>query len=105
MATPAQLEVFRNQRLFDGWEEFVAAEHVQAAEASLRQLVEDLLAGASRTEVAAREAVAICVERFNGLDDGWIVTIEREDIFEKICDVIDACGFDCDEEWLAGREW
>lgn len=53
----------------------------------------------------AREAVAECIRRFNSLDDGWICTIEREDICEQIGRVIDACGFECDEDWVGERDW
>lgn len=96
----------RGERFFEGWDGFVAAERVAAAEAAMRQLVDDLLAlGPEMTEAAARAAVDACVLRFNDLDDGWICTIERDDIFVQICRVVDGCGFDCDEDWLDEREW
>ncbi len=58
------------------------------------------------SEEAAREAVDACVHRFNDLDgDGWINTIEREDIYEQIGRVIDLCGFGYDEEWVGERDW
>jgi len=54
----------------------------------------------------ARTAVDACVRRFNDLnDDGWICTIEREDIYEQIGRVIDLCGFDYREEWVGERDW
>jgi hypothetical protein len=39
------------------------------------------------------------------IDDGWICTIEREDIYEQVGRVVDAGGFDCQEAWLDERDW
>jgi hypothetical protein len=106
MADLAALQLLRGQRFFGGWDEFVSPERVAGAEASLRSLIDDLLAlGLGPTEDAARLTVDECVRRFNALDDGWICTIEREDIYEQIARVVGACGFDCQEEWLHEREW
>ncbi len=56
-----------------------------------------------------RTAVSACVQRFNELDEldpnSWIFTIEREDIAEVVCKVIDLAGFEGDEDWLEDREW
>src|SRR5438270_10240211 len=94
------------QRFFDGWDNVIVADRVAASESNLRRLIDDLLAlGPELTEEAAQRAVDACVRRFNDLDDGWICTIEREDIFEQIGRVIDACGFDFDEDWLDERDW
>ena len=96
----------RAGRFFASWDESVAPERVAASEALLGRLVAELLTlGPEPTEEAAREAVAACVRRFNNLDDGWIGTIEREDLYEAIGQVVDACGFDCDEDWLDERDW
>jgi hypothetical protein len=106
MADIATLQRLREGRFFDGWDGFVAPEHVEASEASLRRLIDDLIAlGPKPTEEAARRAVDACVRRFNDLDDGWICTIEREDIYEQVGRVVDACGFDCQEDWLDERDW
>ena len=106
MADRAVLESLREQRFFGGWDEYVNPEHVAASEASMRRLIDDLLAlGPEPTEAAARAAVDACVCRFNDLDDGWICTIERDDIFEQVCRVVDPCGFDCQEDWLDERDW
>jgi hypothetical protein len=102
----AALQKLRKKRFFEGWDEFIDAQHVAASEASMIRLVDDLLALDSKlTEKAARKAVDKCVKRFNDLDDGWICTIEREDICEQICTVVEACGFDCEEDWLDERDW
>jgi hypothetical protein len=75
-------------------------------ETSVRRLVEELIAlGPELTEAAARQAVDECIRRFNGLDDGWICTIEREDICEQVGRAIDLCGFVYAEEWLNERDW
>jgi hypothetical protein len=106
MVDQAVLRQLREQRFFLGWDEFVRPDRVEASEDSLRRLVDDLLAlPPEPTEGAVRLAVDECVRRFNALDDGWICTIEREDIYERIGRAVDACGFDCDEGWLGGRDW
>ena len=106
MADRTALQRLREQQFFDGWDEFVSPERVAASEANVRRLIDDLLAlGPQPTEEAARRAVDDCVRRFNDLDDGWICTIEREDIHEQIGKVVEACGFECEEDWLQEREW
>ena len=109
MAEPAALRKLRNERFFDGWDEFLGAEQVQASETSVRQLIDDLLAlGTNPTEEAARRAVRECVRRFNELDQRdrhWICTDEREDIYEQIGRVVEACGFVYDDDWLDERDW
>jgi hypothetical protein len=106
MADFAALQRLREQRFFDGWDEFVAPEHVRDSEASVRRLIDDLIAlGPQPTEEAVRRAVDACVRRFNDIDDGWICTIEREDIYDQVGRVVDACGFDCQEDWLDERDW
>src|SRR5436309_824583 len=98
------LQRLRKKRFFESWGEFIGAQHVTASEDSMKRLIDDLIAlGPTPTEAGARHAVDECVQRFNDLDDGWICTIEREDIFEQICKVVDACGFDCQEDWLDER--
>lgn len=106
MADIAGLQRLRDERFFTGWDEFVEAERVAASEASVRQLIDDLIAlGPMLSEKKARKAVDACVRRFNALDDdGWICTIEREDICEQIERAIELCGFECDEDWI-DRDW
>ena len=106
MAGRRTLQRLRKERFFEGWDGSVSPEHVAASEDILRRLIDDLLAlGPGPTEKAARRAVDACVRRFNKIDDGWICTIEREDISEQIGRVVDACGFDCEEDWLDERDW
>ena len=104
---PDSLKQHREQRFFQAWDGFVATEHVSAAEEIIRQLIDGIVAfGSGLDENAARRLVRQAVERFNELNDGWICTIEREDICEELDRVIELCGFSSDDEdWLAGREW
>jgi hypothetical protein len=105
MANQAALQLLRAQRFFNSWDEFVTPQRIAASEANVRRLIDDLLAlGPTLNEEAARLAVDQCVRRFNDLDDGWICTIEREDIYEQIGRVVYACGFDYREDWLNERE-
>jgi hypothetical protein len=96
----------QKERFFEGWDDFVDPEHVKASETSLRQLIDDLIAlGAKPTEKKVRKAVDQCVRRFNKMDGGWINTIEREDIYDVIGDVVELTGFECEENWLDERDW
>jgi hypothetical protein len=100
------LEQLRDRRFFANWDDYVTIERVSASERTLRKLIDDLLKlGPELTEESARAAVDECVRRFNTLDDGWICTVEREDIYEQVGSVIDCCGFGCDESWLDERHW
>ena len=102
----AGLRAIRDGRFFEGWDDYVPKEHITASEASIRQLIDDLIAlGKKATERAARRAVDACVRRFNDMDDGWICTIEREDICEQVDRVIELAGFKPDEDWLDERDW
>ena len=111
MAAPTKaLQKLRKKRFFESWDEFIESQHVAASEASMVQLIDDLLKlGPKLTEKAARKAVDKCVQRFNKLDQNgthhWICTIEREDICEQIYTVVEACGFECDEDWTSERDW
>lgn len=106
MVDIAALRRSRDERHFANWDGSVATERIEASEASLRKLIDDMITlGTQPTEDAARQAVDQCVQRFNEMDSGWICTIEREDIFEQIGSVIDSCGFECDEDWLNERDW
>jgi hypothetical protein len=106
MADRAALQRLREGRFFKGWDGAVSADRVEASEASLRQLIDALIAlGPGLGEDEARGAVDDCVCRFNELDDGWINTIEREEIEEQIGRVVELCGFEFDEDWLDERDW
>jgi hypothetical protein len=103
----AALTRFREQRFFNGWDGYVGAEAVDASEEAIRSLIDTLIAlGPEGSEAAVRHEVGQCVERFNELDDGWICTIEREDICECLANVVDLCGLDGSADWVDdGRDW
>jgi hypothetical protein len=102
----AGLRAIRDERFFANWDDYVPKERITASEQSIRQLIDDLIAlGKKATQRAARRAVDVCVRRFNEMDDGWICTIEREDIGEQVGRVIDLTGFEYDEDWLDERDW
>ena len=106
MIDQGTLRSLREKRFFITWDGEVDSEHIESAEDIMRQLVDALLAGGTElTEDIARANVDACVQRFNELDDGWICTIEREDICEQIENVIDACGYDFEEDWRDKRDW
>ena len=107
MADIAGLRRLREERFFAGWDESVGPERVTSSETSVRRLIDDLLAhGPDLSEDAARAAVDEFVRRFNALDDdGWIYTIEREDIYEQVGRAIDLRGFEYGEEWGSERDW
>jgi hypothetical protein len=95
MVAPAILQQFQVQSFFEHWNNFVSPERI-----------DDLLAlSPEPAEEAARLAVDECVRRFNTLNDAWIGTIEREDIYEQIGIIVTACGFDYQEDWLDERDW
>ena len=106
MADRRALKKLCGERFFENWDEFLSPERVRASEGSVHLLVDALLAlGPKPAGRAARSAVDACVRRFNDLDDGWICTIEREDIGDQIGRVVEACGFEYDEDWLDERDW
>jgi hypothetical protein len=46
------------------------------------------------------------VERYNELDDGFICTIEREELCDILYELGDFCGLDSEEDWVdEWREW
>jgi hypothetical protein len=106
MSDAPSLKQLRRRRPFKQWNRYVAPDVVTASEESVRTLIDALIAlGPEPKERFVRKEVTRCVKRFNKLDTGWICTIEREDIYECVCEIVEACGFDCDEDWLDDRDW
>src|SRR4051812_11622811 len=96
----AALKARREQPWFAEWAGHVSDEHVEGATGALRELIDDIVAlGPDPEEDDAREAVDKCVRRLNALDDGWITTMEREDLCEVIYKIVDLAGFEGDEDW------
>jgi hypothetical protein len=101
-----ELKQRRDEPFFREWAGHVPDVRLAESVASVRSLIDDLIAaGSPPDEAPARDAVARCVQRFNHIDDGWISTIEREDICETICTLVDLAGLQCDDDWTADREW
>jgi hypothetical protein len=47
-----------------------------------------------------------CVAKFNRLDDGFICTIEREELCDILYEVGDLCGLDSGEDYVdEWRDW
>ena len=106
MSDIAALKVQREKPLFDEWAGHVSDERIASVTRALRELIDDLIAlGPDPDEDDARELVDKCVRRLNDLDDGWITTIEREDLCEAIYQIIDLAGFKGDEDWTEERDW
>lgn len=101
------LRQFRTQRFFAAWDDSVSPESVAASEQTVRALIDSLIAlGPAPPETAVQGAVHDCVERFNELDQGWISTIEREDICDCLSRIVEFCGLDSSADWIAeNREW
>ena len=103
----AALRKFRDGRFFATWDGHVPPESVETSERTVRSLVDSLIAlGPAGSESQVRQEVRQCVERFNELDQGWICTIEREDICDCLERIVEHCGIDASAEWIAeNREW
>jgi hypothetical protein len=103
----AALQQYRQERFFAGWDGYVPDQKVKASEESIRTLIDALVAlGPKGSKRTVRKEVRACVERFNDLDEGWICTIEREDIVECLGHIVDLCGMDGTAEWVDdGRDW
>jgi hypothetical protein len=100
--------------MFSHWAPDVPDDRIAAAADTVKRLIDKVLAlGADLQEADMRGVVDTCVRRFNELDkldaNGWIFTIEREDISEAIWRVVELAGFELDEgpddSWTEGREW
>jgi len=52
------------------------------------------------------EILRRCVEQYNELDDGFICTIEREELCDIMYEIGGYCGLDGDGAWVdAWRDW
>lgn len=107
LTPPERLAKVRGKRHFKSWDTFVDDKLIAKSEKSIDKLIDDLiLLGDEPDEKKARRAVARCVKRFNRMDDeGWINTIEREDIQNTLDDLITACGFEPDDDWYEDADW
>jgi hypothetical protein len=96
----------RDEPILPAWPGEVPAGRHDEAVALVRLLLDDLIAlGPDPTEAATRAAVDACVRRFNNIDDGWITTIEREDVTDTLSDIVALTGFEPDDAWFDERDW
>jgi hypothetical protein len=107
LTPPERLAKVRGKRHFKGWDTFVDDKLIAKSEKNIDKLIDDLiLLGDEPEEKKARRAVARCVKRFNKMDDdGWINTIEREDIYDVLDGVVSKCGFEPDDDWYEDADW
>jgi hypothetical protein len=55
---------------------------------------------------AATDLLRKCVEKFNRLDDGFICTIEREELCDILYEIGDMCGLNGGDDWVdEWRDW
>jgi hypothetical protein len=89
------------------WGRFVEAEVLQEARAIVRATMRALLALGPDAATAARlDVIRECVENFNDIDDGWICTIEREDICDLLHELAARVDLDdYDEALTCWRDW
>ena len=101
------LRALRGQRFFAAWDGSVAPDRVADSEESIRRLIDALIElGPTADEIPVRRAVHDCVERFNSMDQGWICSLEREDICDVLGRVVECCGLSASADWIAeNREW
>jgi hypothetical protein len=95
------------KRPFKGWETFVDSDQLRAARRLVRKTIDALLAlGPDAAAPLKINLFHALIEQFNEIDDGWICTIEREDICELADDLADRVGLEEYGEALTGRrDW
>jgi hypothetical protein len=103
-------ESLRQEKMFAGWQGYVEPEKLRGSRKIMRQVIDALEAlGPEPPEWAVLDVLRRCVERFNELDeetDGFIYTIEREDICERLYDLIQLTGLEgLDEVADRWRDW
>jgi len=91
--------------LFDDWP--VTPEGREACRKALADGVDALIAlGPEPPDGAVEDALGRCVEAFNELDDGFICTIERENLCDALYKLGDLCGMSSEVEWVdEHRDW
>lgn len=91
--------------IFGNWG--ITPDQVEACWNNLITTLDALIAlGEDGTEEDATEVLQQCVERYNDLDEGFITTLEREELCELLYQIGDLCGMDEEEEWVdEWREW
>jgi hypothetical protein len=107
-----EIEALRDYRrrvdglsLFSDWN--ATPEQRQACRGNLAKTLEKLIAlGPHGSVDDATDLLRQCIEEFNELDEGFIGTIEREQLCDMLYDIGDLCGLDGEEEWVdEWRDW
>jgi hypothetical protein len=90
---------------FSDWP--ITPEQREACWQALAQTVDELIAlGPRGSAKAAADVLRRCVERYNELDDGFICTIEREELCDILYQLGDYSGLDGEEDWVdEWRDW
>jgi hypothetical protein len=90
---------------FSDWP--VSPEQREACWQNLAQTTDSLLAlGPQGTVEDASDVLRRCVERYNELDEGFIGTIEREELCDILYALGDECGLGGEDEWVdEWRDW
>ncbi|WP_422929093.1 hypothetical protein [Singulisphaera sp. PoT] len=93
------------ESLFSDWP--ISPEVREACWRNLADALDALIAlGPDGSEDDASEILRRCIERYNDLDDGFICTIEREELCDILYELGDDCGLDGGEEWVdEWRDW
>ncbi len=96
------------KRPFQQWEGFVETNALRASRKVVRNTIDALRAlGPDAPKPLKINLFHACVEQFNDLDeDGWICTIEREDVCELLDQLADLVGLeDYGEALTSRRDW
>lgn len=90
---------------FSDWP--VKPEQREACWLNLARTVDALIAlGPGGTAEDASVILRGCVEQYNDLDDGFILSMEREDLSSILYEIGEFCGLDSEDEWVdEWREW
>ena len=106
-ALPAQTLDELRKRPFKGWESFVEPDELSASRRAVRKTIDALLAlGPDAAAPLKMNLLHGLIEQFNEIDDGWICTIECEDICEVAYDIAELVGLERYGEALTGRrDW
>jgi hypothetical protein len=85
----------------------ISAEVREACRQNLAATVDALIGlGPDAPAAAVSDVLGRCVERYNDLDNGFIGTIEREELADILYEVGRLAGMDDEDDWLEEwREW
>lgn len=90
---------------FDDWP--ITPDQREACWQNLAQTLDGLVSLGRRGKVEDATAVLRgCVERYNELDEGFICTIEREELCDILYEIGELCGLVSSDDWVdEWRDW